>query len=237
VALVLAVRLVGRRVDDNAWIGTAPWRSATEFTPRLQFPFRAPSGTIQFPPTHLSPLGGSSVAYLATSTGSACPGTEYPCFFPVRQERITFGREVGVVDLANGEAPVVLAELDYATSIAPSRTPGAILFTRAFDNTVYERLPSGAIDVIATVPGFAVRDPALVGTRLASIVNGSVRTYTLPDSTIVQVAGAGNLVLTDLITGVSTVLATGSWQRPSLSSDARQLVAERSGDLYRFDLP
>ena len=236
VALVYASRLVGRRVDDNAWIGTAPWRSATEFTVRLQFPFRSASGRIQFTPTHLSVTGPGLVAYLATETNTACPGLTFPCG---QQASITYGTEVGEVDLASDAQPLVLSGTAWATSVAAGRTPGAILFTLPGDLRVYERNASGAITDLATVPGFnAARDPMLVGSRLVSIVNGSVSFYTLPDSvTVVQVSSGGDIVLTDLLTGTSSVVATGGWTRPSLSADGRQLVAVSGGDIYRFDLP
>lgn len=238
VALVYASRLVGRRVDDNAWIGTAPWRSATEFTPRLRFPFLAPSGRLQFTPTHLSVTAPGLVAYLATESASACPGFVFPCDFPLEQVLITYGREVGQVELASTNAPQVLSGTDYVTSIAAGRSPGAILFTLPEDVRIYERDASGAVTTVATVPGFgAARDPTLAGSRLVSVVGGSLSYYALPDGTVVQVAGSGDLVLTDLLTGSSSVVATGGWSRPSLSADARQLVAVRGGDIYRFDLP
>ena len=234
VALVVASRLEGRRTDDNAWIGTAPWRSATEFTPRLRFPFSPSSGTVLFTPTHLSVVSASSVAYLGVASSPACPGFEYPC---MDQVLLTYGRQAGMVDLATTDPPQVLSGTDYVTSIAPGRAPGSILFTRALEQIVYERDANGAETVLVEVPGFAVRDPSLAGNRLVSVVNGAVGVYTLADSTLVQVSGGGTLVLTDLLTGTSTILAEGAWERPSLSPDGRQVVAQQAGDIYRFDLP
>lgn len=237
VVLLYARRLEGRRLDDNAWIGRAPWRSATEFTARLQFPFRSTSGQIQFTPTHLSLTGPTRVAYLATGEVRACPGLEPVCESS-EQELITVGIEAGEVDLANDEPPVVLSGTTYATSIAAGRTTGSALFTLPGDLTVYERSAAGAVTALTTLPGTsAVRDPTLAGSRLVSVVDGAVSLYTLADGALVQVSGGGDLVLTDLLTGGSTVIASGGWTRPSLSPDGRQLVAVRGSDIYRFDLP
>jgi len=235
VALVVATRRAGRRTDDFAWIGRAPWRSATEFTPRVRFPFTSTTGTVQFTPRYLSVVAPDVVVYVATETESACPGLAFPC---TDQVLVTYGTEVGEVALHDSTPPVVLAGVERPTSIAPGPTPGSILFTLTADARVFLREASGAITLFA-VPSTsnAVRDPSLAGNLLVSVVNGDLGYYTLPDSSLVQDGAGGDLVLTDLTTGQSRLLAQGSWHRPYFSADGRQVVAEGDGDIYRFDLP
>lgn len=235
VALVVATRRAGRRTDDFAWIGRAPWRSATEFTPRLRFPFPSATGLMHFTPRYLSVVAPNVVAYVATRPETACPGTTYPCD---GQVLVTFGTEVGQVNLGDSAPPVVLSGIRLPTSIAPGPAPGSILFTLVADVQVYQRDAAGTITVFAS-PGAstAVRDPSLAGNLLVSVVDGPLSFYTLPDSSLVQDDVGGDLMLTDLDTGQSRLLARGFWRRPYLSADGRQVVAEGDGDIYRFDLP
>lgn len=235
VALVVATRRAGRRTDDFAWIGRAPWRSATEFTPRLRFPFPSATGTLQLTPQYLSIVAPNVVAYVATGSETACAGSSYPCD---GQVLVTYGTEVGQVSLADSAPPVVLGGVSRPTSIAPGPTPGSILFTLAADDLVYQRDASGSITVLARPDSLnTVRDVSLAGNLLVSVVGGELGFYTLPDGTLVQDNAGGDLMLTDLGTGQSRLLARGAWRRPYISADGRQVVAEGNSDIYRFDLP
>lgn len=238
VALVQGFRRLSDRFDQEAWLGTAPWRAAQELTPRKRFPGPSAGGFVEFSADFLSPLGGGQLAYLSMVDDAVCLGPDPFCDVTVL---VRYGRMVSELNLADQADPVVLAGTEYATAVAPGRSPGALLFTLPFDPRVYERAASGAISVVIDFGASAVsaRDPALAGTRLVAIVGGSVYQGTTSTGAHLQIDGGGIIAVVDLDSGQVSYPVPGGmlFRRPALSGNGQLLVAVSSDDLYQVDLP
>ena len=90
-------------------------------------------------------------------------------------------------------------------------------------------------------PESIARDPMLVGNQLVAIVGGNVTAATPATSGVpLQVDGGGNIVLVNLGSGAvqhdRRRRVHASIRRPVLSANGRVLIAEGSGNLFRFDL-
>lgn len=234
VVLVSSQRARGVDVDAVTLLGTAPWRTADQMTPRVEFPFTSLSGVYEISASYPSLLGGNELAYLAVVDLSACPGEEPFCGAP---SLLRVGREVGQLNLETSAEPTILPGTDWVTSIGTGRTPGSVLLTRPFDTRVYERQPDGSTVTLYDFAELgAARDPSLVGNTLVAIVGGDVQRWTSNDGDTLQVDGGGNIALVNLTGGQRDVIA-GLFSRPVLSADGRTLIAVTGDDLYRFDIP
>jgi len=70
-------------------------------------------------------------------------------------------------------------------------------------------------------------------------VGGSITRLTTDEGVPLQLDGGGNILLVDLGTGAVQHIAGDQftlYQRPVLSADRRVVIAEGSGNLFRFDL-
>ena len=234
IVLVQSSRLKGAGADAVTLLGTAPWRSADQFTTRFEFPFPAPSGVHEISASYLSLLGGNLLAYLAMIDLSACPGTDPFCPQP---SLLRVGREISQLDLQGSGDPSVLPGTGFATSAASGRTAGAVLFTLPFDTRVYEQKADGStVTLFDFGPDSIARDPVIVGNLLVAVVGGTTARWTSNDGDPLQVDGGGNLALVNLTSG-QTQYIVGTYTRPALSADARVLIAVSGSDLYRIDLP
>jgi hypothetical protein len=236
VVLVQSSRVKGAGVDALTLLGTAPWRAADELVPRQDFPFMSASGVFEITASYLSLLGGGNLAYLAMVDISACPGTESFCDQPTL---LRVGREIALLNLQATGDPSIAPGSAYATSVATGRTAGSFLFTLPFDTRVYERGADGStVTLFDFGTDSVVRDPMLVGNQLVAIVGGNVVRWTSNEGGPLQVDEGGNIVLVALGSGsVQYVTDVPVYQRPALSANGRVIVAQGSGDLYRFDLP
>jgi hypothetical protein len=233
IVLVQSARPKGGRADATTLLGTAPWRTADELTARLEFPIPMPNGVLEISASYLSLIGGDNLAYLAVVDLSACPGEQPFCDRPTL---LRTGRELARVNLRDTAVPVVLPGTDYATAAAAGRTAGTVLFTLPFDTRVYERQADGStVTLFDFGPDSIARDPSLTGNTLVAIVGGSATRWTSAEGVPLQVDLGGNIALVNLSTGQVQFIA-GAYQRPVLSVDARVLIAEGGGDLYRIDL-
>lgn len=233
VVLVQSARIKGFGADNITLLGTAPWRTADQLLPRLQFPFSSASGVFEISASYLSLIGGGALAYVALEDVSACPGTEPFCRQPTL---LRIGRQIAQLDLLATGDPRVLPGTAYATSAGAGRAPGAILFTLPFDTRVYERQANGStVTLFDFGPDSVARDPVLVGNRLATVVGGAVTRWTANDGDPLQVDGGGNLALVNLTSGQLQYIS-GRYKRPALSADGRVLIAVSGDDLYRIDL-
>ena len=234
VVLVQSARLKGAGADAITLLGTAPWRTADQFTPRVTFPVPLSNGVLEISANYLSLIGGDELAYLAMVDVSACPGDQPFCDRPTL---LRVGREIARLVLQGTADPVVLAGTDYATSAAAGRTVGTVLYTLPFDTRVYERQPDGSTLTLFDFGADSIaRDPMLVGSQLVAIVGGTATRWTSGEGVPLQVDGGGNIALVNLASGQVQYIA-GAYRRPALSHDARVLIAETAGDLFRFDLP
>jgi hypothetical protein len=237
IVLVQSARLKGTGVDAITLLGTAPWRAADQLVPRLEFPFTSSTGAFESSADYLSPTGGTDLAYLGMLDISACFGTEPICDTHVL---VRVGREIGQLNLLATGEPVIAPGSAYATSVASGGSAGAFLFTLPMDTRVYERRPDGSTVTLFDfgVEGIA-RDPMLVGNQLIAIVGGSITRLTTDEGVPLQLDGGGNILLVDLGTGAVQHIAGDQftlYQRPVLSADRRKVIAEGSGNLFRFDL-
>lgn len=234
--LVQSSRLKGAGADAVTLLGTAPWRTADQFTTRFEFPFPAPSGVHEISASYLSLLGGSQLAYLAMVDVSACAGELPFCAPPNNPVLIRVGREVAQLDLEGTGDPVVLPGTAFATSAGAGRTPVAVLYTLPFDTRVYERQPDGStLTLYDFGPDSIARDPVVVGNLLVAVVGGTTTRWTSNDGDPLQVDGGGNLALVNITSGQVQYIA-GQYTRPALSADGRVLIAVSDGNLYRIDL-
>lgn len=234
VVLVQSARRKGAGADNNTLLGTAPWRAADELTPRVSFPVPMPHGVLEISASYLSLIGGDELAYLAMVDVSSCPGDQPFCDRPTL---LRVGRELARLSLQGTADPVLMPGTDYATSAAAGRTAGTVLYTLPFDTRVYERQPDGGtLTLFDFGPGGIARDPVLVGNQLVAIVGGAATRWTSLEGVPLQVDDGGNIALVNLASGEVQYIA-GAYRRPALSRDARTLIAEGGGDLFRFDLP
>lgn len=224
VVLVQALRRAGAGRDDFGYIGRAAWADAATFSVIQRFPFTTPNGSLEFTPSHLAVTGDGNVAYLATREDVACPGSGTICDTTYL---INAGLEVGSVPLAGGAA-TVLSGTSTATSVAPGRTVGSIIFTLPLDTRVFERDASGVITVLVDMQlGPAARDVMLRGNKVVGITGGDVALFTWIASGLqVQVASPGDITMVDVTSGVVTLLSEGGWRRPALSHDGTHVVAQ-----------
>lgn len=233
VVLVQSARRKGIDADAITLLGTAPWRTADQLVPRLEFPILLTPGVLEISASYLSLIGGNELAYLAVVDVSACPG-EAP--FCDRPTLLRLGREVARLNLEDTADPIVLPGTDYATSAAAGRTAGTVLFTLPFDSRVYERQLDGSTVVLYDFGGAGVaRDPMLVGSQLVAIVGGAATRWTSGEGVPLQVDDGGSIALVNLADGQAQYIP-GGYRRPALSDDARVVIAESGGDLYRIDL-
>ena len=234
IVLVQSSRLKGAGADAVTLLGTAPWRTADQFTTRFEFPFPAPSGVHEVSASYLSLLGGGELAYLAMIDLSACPGTQPFCQFP---SLLRVGREIARLNLEGTGDPVVLPGTGYATSAGTGRTPGAVLYTLPFDTRVYERQVDGSTVTLFDFGTDSIaRDPVVVGNLLVAVVGGAATRWTSNDGDPLQVDDGGNLALVNLASGQVQYIA-GAYTRPALSGNGRVLLAVSGGNVYRIDLP
>jgi len=241
VLLLNVTRRFGRLTDDVGYIGRAPWRDATSFSVIQRFPIQTPSGSIEFPPSHMALTGDGHVAYLATTISSACPGLDPTCPDPIRPVPLVHGLEIAQVPLTGG-AIQVLSGTAFATSMAAGRAPGSVIFTLPLDTQVYERDGAGNITVLVDMlQGPAARDVQLHGDSVVAITGGPVEVYILPDGQLLQSVTPGNISIGRISTGEASVVVPGAWARPSFSSDGTKLVAQSfdtgAGDVYTVTLP
>ena len=193
-----------------------------------------PHGVLEISASYLSLIGGDELAYLAMVDAAACPGLSPFCDRPTT---LRVGRELARLRLPGTADPVALPGTDYATSAAAGRTAGTVLFTLPFDTRVYERQADGStLTLFDFGPDSIARDPVLVGNQLVAIVGGAATRWTSVEGMPLQVDDGGNIALVNLASGQVQYIA-GAYRRPALSRDARTLIAEGAGDLYRFDLP
>ncbi len=218
----------------HIYIGTAPWRSAFQFTPLLSFPYPSSDPTAPIiMPSYLFLPGNDQVAFVANETVLACPGVTIDCDPQV----VPLGFSVSQVPLTTPNAvPVVLSGTDTVTAAGTGRTPGSVIFTRRFDTKVYERSASGSI-----VPLFdfgpasvSARDPVVSGNRLVAVIGGVVEIWgakwdSLGNATVLlQVDSGGDLGVADLSNGTyQTITGNGLfYRRPSLSRDGARILAQ-----------
>jgi hypothetical protein len=217
---------------------TATLASAMSTRPRVAFPYSAPGIIKHYGATHIRWLTSTSMVYRAD-----LPHYPQPCKY-CRRDAATPVQLV-VLDLGS-DTPVTTAVPGtiYASSVA-AQGPDTLFYTVLGDTHVYRHvLSSGVTD---TVVDFGtdgiVRDVAVRGQTLLTVVGGQVGLEYLLGLGWVQNDDGGLLYLTDLATGSGQLVDTGGrlLRRPALSPDGRLVVAEsRDGDtwdLWLVELP
>ncbi|HEX5818765.1 MAG TPA: hypothetical protein VFY20_07795 [Gemmatimonadales bacterium] len=236
IALRRAARLIGRDRDDYVVLGTATAPDFQDVTARVRFPYSTPAGLVHLFPTHVTPLGGGRVAYIAETQLSGLP-----CGNPCPYDWTHAGREVMVVDLAGDGPPTSVPGTDYPTGLSLGPDAGDLLFTRADDSRVFRRAADGTVDVLHDF-GAVARDVTWRAGRLAAIVGGDLLILTSVNGEPSQVDGGGTLAVVDLATGEPVLPAdtTLRLRRPSLAPDGRAVFVQTGAtavDLYRVAAP
>ncbi len=188
-------------------------------------PYPAPNGAVHATATHLGWLGEDALVYVGADVvyTRACNGCKL--------DTLIAGKDVAKLDLSSTPATVsILPGTGEATAVWPAPDAGAIYFTRRGDSRVYRQAPvGGAVTVLHDFgAGRVARDPQVIGSRLAAIVDGRVDSQVVAVFGPAQVDHGGRLAIVDLGTGGETLLPIRAllFRRPAFAPSGLQLAAE-----------
>lgn len=158
-------------------------------------------------------------------------------------DNVESGYEILIGDPALGYPAglTVVPGTNYASSVARGGNSDTLYYTLGGDSLVYRRtLSTGAVDTVYDFGALGIaRDVQVKQGRLTAVVGGAVSWVAHTTLGMAQYDNGGPIYAVDLPTGPPVLVTPPDslYRHPVLAPDARHVVAERSGDLWRIALP